>query len=280
MKIVKFLGGLGNQMFQYALYKSLQKKFNVKADLQGYRDYPLHNGFEIAHIFNIKLDAISSFRSNLYANKKWKYRKLRRILNLKNVYKEESNLFSFDPFVIDDPKTAYYWGYWQNLKYFIDIAPEIRHDFQFKNELTGRNQVVLTEVIKNNSVSLHVRRGDYLKDPLLGGLCGPDYYQKAIDYINDHIYQPEFFVFSDDIPWCTENLKLTNSTFISWNKGNSSYIDMQLMSNCKHNIIANSSFSWWAAWLNTNPDKIVIAPKKWVNREKTTMSFPDNWITF
>ncbi|ETZ19769.1 alpha-1,2-fucosyltransferase [Pedobacter sp. V48] len=282
MKIIRFLGGLGNQMFQYALYKSLQNKFpNVKADLHGYNDYPLHNGFELENIFGSKINKVSSFTSNLYYNKKWIYRKLRRLFGLKNTYIEEKTLFSFNESILNNPRTAYYWGYWQNFKYFENIADEIKNDFQFTSPLSKENQQILDQVKLKNSVSIHIRRGDYLKDPLLGGLCGPEYYKQAISYVQSDLTSPSFFIFSDDIVWCTENLNLDNCTFISWNKELSSYIDMQLMSSCKHNIIANSSFSWWAAWLNPNPDKIVIGPKKWVNHSDPNirMSFPQKWIS-
>jgi hypothetical protein len=282
MKIIQFLGGLGNQMFQYALYKALQKKFpNVKADLHGYQDYTLHNGFELEKIFNIKLNKISPFTKNLYNkhNRKWIYRKLRRLFNLKNAYQEEQSLFAYDPSILTDPKPRYYWGYWQNLRYFETIEEELKSDFKFKNTLTGANQQTLAHIKQTESIAIHVRRGDYLKDPLLGGLCGPDYYQAAINYIHTKVGSPEFFVFSDDIAWCQEHLRLPQAEFISWNKGPESYIDMQLMSACKHNIIANSSFSWWAAWLNPNESKIVIYPKKWVNDNQCleSMSTPENW---
>ncbi len=283
MKIVRFLGGLGNQMFQYTLYKALQNRFpNVKADLQGYKDYPLHNGFELEHIFDLKINKVSSFTSNLYYSRKWTYRKLRRLLSLKNTYIEEKTLFSFDTSILNNQRTAYYWGYWQNFDYFKDIANQIKNDFQFKLPLSNENQQILEQINLKNSVSLHIRRGDYLKDPFLGGLCGPEYYKQAISYIQSNSASLSFFIFSDDIPWCTENLHLDDCTFISWNKGSSSYIDMQLMSACKHNVIANSSFSWWAAWLNPNPTKIVIGPKKWINDpdRNVIMSFPQNWISF
>ena len=282
MKIIQFLGGLGNQMFQYALYKALQKKHpNVKADLHGYRNYALHNGFELENIFNIKLNKISPFTKNLYNkhNRKWLYRKLRRVLNLRNAYQEEKSLFAFDPSILADPKSRFYWGYWQNLQYFEAIAEELKIDFEFKQELTGENQQILEQIKQTDSVSIHVRRGDYLKDPLLGGLCGPEYYQTAINYMQANVASPVFFVFSDDIAWCQKHLTLEQAKFITWNKGTDSYIDMQLMSACKHNIIANSSFSWWAAWLNPNVAKMVIYPKKWVNDHQTieSMSTPENW---
>ncbi|TKC02910.1 alpha-1,2-fucosyltransferase [Pedobacter frigoris] len=284
MKIVRFLGGLGNQMFQYAFYKALQKRFpNVKADLQGFHDYGLHNGFELEDIFDIHVSEASLFKSKLYQvqHKKWIYRKLRRIMNLKKAYQEESNLFGFDPQVLTNPKPAYYWGYWQNIAYFQDISKALKTDFEFKNPLDDKNQQALNRIQNSNSVSIHIRRGDYLTDPLLGGLCSLKYYQSAIAYIQSKVDSPRYFIFSNDIAWCQENLKITNCEFISWNNNSSSYIDMQLMSQCKHNIIANSSFSWWGAWLNQNQNNIVICPKKWVNDVNLDTSglIPQTWLS-
>lgn len=283
MKVVRFLGGLGNQMFQYAFYKALQQRFpNVKADLQGFSDYGLHNGFELDRIFSIRLSSISLFRSNLYQihNKKWIYRKLRRILNLRKIYQEENHLFAYNPKIMTNPKSAYYWGYWQNIQYFQDISKELRADFKFSNPLDDKNQEASDSIQNSNSISIHIRRGDYLTDPLLGGLCDLEYYQKAITYIQSQVSSPKYFIFSNDIEWCRQNLSITNCEFISWNTSTLSYIDMQLMSQCKHNIIANSSFSWWAAWLNQNDNNIVICPKKWVNDPKLDTSglIPETWI--
>lgn len=268
MKIIRFLGGLGNQMFQYAFYKAIEKRFpDVKADLTGFKDYPLHNGLELERIFDIQLTKVTPLINDLYNtdNRNWILRKLRRLLKLKNAYKRDDHPFTFDPGVFQNSEFLYYWGYWQNQGYFIDIAEEIKADFTFKLPLNKENQQVFQQIKEANSIAVHIRRGDYLKDPLLGGCCGKDYYQQAIDVIQKTTADPQFFIFSDDISWCKENLSLTGATFISWNKGQDSYIDMQLMSQCKHNIIANSSFSWWAAWLNQHPNKIVIGPNKWVN---------------
>lgn len=283
MKIVRFLGGLGNQMFQYAFYKALQKRFpDVKADLHGFNDYPLHNGFELDSIFEIKINKVSLFVSNLYYihNRKWIYKRLRRVLNLKKCYQEEAVYFKFDPSLLTNPESRYYWGYWQNFNYFKDISDELQSDFHFKNPLDKKNQAVLNQIGKTNSIAIHIRRGDYLKDPLLGGVCDLEYYLNAIKHIQSKLTSTKFFIFSDDIPWCMDNLNLHDSEFISWNKGPSSYIDLQLMSACKHQIIANSSFSWWAAWLNKNPEKIIICPKYWVsqNNQEMNMQMPEDWI--
>jgi hypothetical protein len=282
MKIVKLLGGLGNQMFQYAFYRSLQNKgINVYADLSDFEDYPLHNGYELERVFNIHVKTPGKFLLELFKpnQSKWIFRKLKRILNLKNTYRVEENELRFDASFLDN-NNNYYAGYWQNEEYFQTIANQIKHDFKFPEIEEIKNQTVMQQINQAEGVALHVRRGDYLKDPLLGNICDLNYYEQAILTINSKIKNAQFFVFSDDMGWCQQNLKLENVTYIDWNKGNSSYIDMQLMSNCKHNIIANSSFSWWGAWLNNNTSKMVIAPKKWVNNlaADDTDICPKNWI--
>lgn len=282
MKIVKILGGLGNQMFQYAFYKSLQSKgIKVYADLSDFENYPLHNGYELERVFNLRVKTPGKFLLDLFRpnQSKWIFRKLKRILNLKNTYRLEKKEFNFDASFLNN-NNNYYSGYWQNEEYFQTIANQIKHDFKFPEIKGIENQTVMQQIKQAESVALHVRRGDYLKDPLLSSICDLDYYEQAILSINSKVKNARFFVFSDDITWCQQNLKLENVTYIDWNKGNNSYIDMQLMSNCKHNIIANSSFSWWGAWLNDNTGKIVIAPKKWVNNLAVddTDICPKNWI--
>lgn len=282
MIIIKIIGGLGNQMFQYSFYKSLQSKgINVYADLSDFEDYPLHNGYELKRIFNLSVKTPNNFILNLFKpnQRNWIFRKLKRILNLKKTYRIEENELRFDASFLSN-SNHYYAGYWQNEGYFQKIAGQIRQNFKFP-EIEGiENHAVMLQIKETESVALHVRRGDYLKDPLLGNICNLEYYEQAILNINSKIKDAQFFVFSDDIAWCRQNLKLKNATYIDWNKGINSYIDMQLMSNCKHNIIANSSFSWWGAWLNNNNDKMIIAPKKWVNNlgSNDTDICPKNWI--
>jgi Glycosyl transferase family 11 len=175
-------------------------------------------------------------------------------------------------------------GYWQSEKYFIDCSKLIRKDFTFKNELDSYNLKLKSKIDKTNSVSIHIRRGDYvnnLNTNATHGLCSIDYYIKAVNYITERIESPYFFVFSDDIEWAKKNIMLNfPCQFISHNIGSKSYLDMQLMSLCKHNVIANSSFSWWGAWLNSNDNKIVIAPRKWfaVNTDICDL-IPSNWIS-
>ncbi|TCD12754.1 alpha-1,2-fucosyltransferase [Pedobacter frigidisoli] len=283
MKIVKILGGLGNQMFQYAFYLSMSNKFkNVKVDVNSFENYGLHNGFELEKIFDLKVNKASMLLVKIFdpSYNKWKYRKLRRIFGAKNAMLDEQNEFVFDQEILNNSKNFMYRGYWQNENYFIGISDKIKTAFTFKKPLKDEN-LSISEVIKNtNSVSLHVRRGDYVGHSLLGGICDLDYYKKAVNLVEETTANPTFFVFSNDIEWCKSHLKINNAHYISWNKNEESYIDMQLMSICKHNIIANSSFSWWGAWLNKNPNKIVIAPKSWTNDSNydDREVCPKNWI--
>lgn len=139
----------------------------------------------------------------------------------------------------------------------------------------------MRRIIETNSVSIHIRRGDYLSEinqGLYGGICTEMYYAKAITYICNKIDQPSFFVFSNEIDWVKNNVDIPNPTYIDFNNGADSWQDMFLMSQCKHNIIANSSFSWWGAWLNRNTNKIVITPSRFINLEEDSDIIPDAWI--
>lgn len=275
MKIVKFLGGLGNQLFQYAFFRALQQTFpKVKADLSGYDSYGLHNGFELERIFAIQLPQLTPFEHRLFnwQDRRWIQRKLRRIYGTKRAYCEESKLFGYDETVFGKRGHRYYWGYWQHIGYIEPVADQLRMDFRFPI-FTDQKNIELAEALAHgNTVSVHVRRGDYINDSLLGGICDVGYYQRALAHIGAHVEHPRFIFFSDDIPWCRANFPLANSTFVDWNTGLDSFRDMQLMTLCKHHIIANSSFSWWGAWLNTQHDKIVVSPSRWVTTDGLDLS--------
>ncbi|MDQ8004975.1 MAG: alpha-1,2-fucosyltransferase [Pedobacter sp.] len=280
MKIVRFLGGLGNQMFQYAFYKSLEyQNIKVYADLSHFGNYDKHNGYELSRIFGIRLKHAPNLFLELLKpqQEKWIYRKARRVLGLRKSYQEEKIEFSYDPNVYSKGNN-YLWGYWQNESYFNNIRVNLLHDFNFPKPEDKRNESVLKDIMDSVSVSLHVRRGDYLKDQNLGEICTSEYYNLAITYIKNKVTAPKFYIFSDDITWCKNHLSdEENMIFVDWNTGMDSYNDMYLMSNCKHNIIANSSFSWWGAWLNSNPTKIVISPSQWIKNSELTLSLND-WI--
>lgn len=179
-------------------------------------------------------------------------------------------------------KKNFFLGYWQTEKYFCHIEKEIQATFEFKRELLSPETArFLRRIIETNSVSIHIRRGDYLSEinqGLYGGICTEMYYAKAITYICNKIDQPSFFVFSNEIDWVKNNVDIPNPTYIDFNNGADSWQDMFLMSQCKHNIIANSSFSWWGAWLNRNTNKIVITPSRFINLEEDSDIIPDTWI--
>ncbi|MEX2592686.1 MAG: alpha-1,2-fucosyltransferase [Anditalea sp.] len=284
MKVVKFLGGLGNQMFQFAFYLSLKQHFGkVKADLTGFEDYSLHYGFELEKVFPIQLEKASPFELRIYGQERrdWITRKLRRIYNTKHAWHPEKEEFGFDPLIYQDSSPRYFWGYWQHCLYHQAITPQLRKAFEFKRKLEGKNLAVGQQVKKTPSVSIHVRRGDYLDHPILGDICNLDYYQKGIEVMKEKVENPQFVVFSNDIAWCRSNLSLSEAIFVDWNKGENSHRDMQLMALCRHHIIANSSFSWWGAWLNPHGEKIVVSPEKWINTPGVDTSglIHHKWIT-
>ncbi|MFH0972649.1 MAG: alpha-1,2-fucosyltransferase, partial [Patescibacteria group bacterium] len=172
-------------------------------------------------------------------------------------------------------------GYWQTEKYFKDIEDIIRSEFTLKTEYSNLNPELIAKISSCNSVSMHIRRGDYITNQNTNefhGICFLDYYKKAINLIAEKFPNPTIFIFSDDLKWCKENIKIKYP--IVFVKGNKNYEDLIMMSKCSHNIIANSSFSWWGAWLNNNPNKIVIAPQKWLNNPNINYSdiIPSTWI--
>lgn len=268
MKIVKFLGGFGNQLFQYAFYLALKQKFGkVKADLSDFENYTLHQGFELEKILGIRLPQATAFELKLYKSEKrtWLWRKLRRLYATKNAYIEENPLFGYDSYIFTEKRNRYYWGYWQHINYLLPVEEELRSALRFPEIEDNKNRDLARLLMNRNAVSVHVRRGDYLGNSMLGGICDMNYYEKSIAYIQQHVSNPLFVFFSNDAEWCSATFQLTDSLVVDWNQGENSFRDMQLMSHCKHHIIANSSFSWWGAWLNTSDDKIVVSPSKWVN---------------
>lgn len=288
MKIVNIVGGLGNQMFQYAFFHSLSKqsKCDVKLDISDFKQYALHNGYELDRIF--KVNCVYATKNEIYtftSHQKSFLNKLMRKLHLrKSLVIKESNdsEFCFDESVLTDlfPQ-GYYKGYWQSYKYFKDYKNDLLEIFKFPDfEIGSQNHQLKSTLECKQSVSIHIRRGDYVNHPLLGGVCEKEYYQKAINLISSKVNNPLFIIFSNDIEWARKNLSIRGDIiFVDWNEGNDSYKDMHLMSLCKHNIIANSSFSWWGAWLNSNPKKIVIAPRVWTNEVgKHFETVPVEWV--
>ncbi len=174
-------------------------------------------------------------------------------------------MFAYSEQIFEDKKNRYYWGYWQHIDYINQVEDLLRDNLIFPPIKDAENLHIQDLIQQHNSISLHVRRGDYLQEPLFKDICTEEYYQKSIKYMLETQESPLFIIFSNDISWCKAQFNDLNAIFVEHNSGINSFKDMQLMSKCKHHIIANSSFSWWGAWLNDSPDKIVISPRKWIN---------------
>ena len=271
-------GGLGNQLFQYSIARSLADQLGVNLGLD-IREYNNSSKFKMGlSNFNIRADL-----NPVGLIKHKKDGKLLYVLdNLlgkhKNVFHER--FLSFDNHVLTKPDGTYLKGYWQSEKYFND-KQKIMSDLQIIKSQNKKNLHVKEKIEKCISISLHIRRGDYVSNTA-HGTCDLSYYRKAVEYfINLYGKNLEIFAFSDDPSWVKNNLKLpVNINFIMHNSSDNNYEDLRLMSCCNHNIIANSSFSWWGAWLNTNPNKIVIAPKLWYANQKIENRdiTPKDWL--
>ncbi len=290
MKIVNIIGGLGNQMFQYALALALKEKFpdeTVLFDTSHFESYRVHNGLELERVFGIDLPRakFSELLKVTYPVKSYKlWRSIRKLLSKRRTECFENRDYTFNEHVFE-VGNRYYEGYWQNYEYFKDILPVVLKSFAFRIEANAQTRSLLAFLDKEAAtVSIHVRRGDYLKAPNYAGLCGVEYYRAALDYVLRTIPNPRFFIFSDDMDWCRANisplLRGREHTFVDWNKGRDSALDMLLMSRCRHNVIANSSFSWWGACLNRNHEKVVCAPAKWTNTEVNCKFQMPDWVLF
>lgn len=288
MKIVKILGGLGNQMFQYAFYLALKERYpneEIYIDTSCFRNYPLHNGYELAEIFDI-----DAKEANFYDKLKiaypyqnyhiWQIGKY--ILPKRKTMYMERKEGGYDNLAFQVTRSCYYDGYWQDEQYFKDIKDKIIQVFTPK-KISSINENLISNIANKTSLSIHVRRGDYIGNSFYDGICTLAYYEKAIKKILDSINIDFVCIFSNDIDWCKQTLapllkQIEDVVYVNWNKGQDSYQDIFLMSACKHNIVANSSFSWWGAWLNQNKDKIVICPSKWNNITNSQFQPPKEWI--
>lgn len=290
MKIVKILGGLGNQMFQYAFYIALKRRYpkeEVKIDLNSFRGYTSHNGFEVERVFRLSPALRASKKDILRLT--WPYFHYRiwqiasRILPHRSSMCVEPQNMEFCQNAITLRNTdTYYDGYWQDQRYFVDAIEEVRKTFTFPQFSNQRNTAIAQIISTTNSVALHIRRGDYLKHKKYEGTCSIDYYARAIEKISVLHDIDEYFVFCNDFEWYNDNiaplLAGIKVTYINWNKHSESFRDMQLMSMCRHLIIANSTFSWWAAMLHKDSDGSIIAPAKWFGFENYHFHLPEDWI--
>ena len=276
MIIVKLIGGMGNQMFQYAFARSISLKTNTEFKINlsflkrkdlgenfTYRDFDLD-------IFNISENIIKEIQTD----------------NLQSV---SEKMFSYSQETVNTIEQnigndLYLDGYWQSYKYFEEFEDYIKKDFTFKNLVENNKDTnvknMFKDIIKSNSVMVNIRRSDYLNNNF-HGVMGSDYINESSKIIESKIDNPKYFVFSDDIEWCKENIKLNNMVIVDHKyKGDRFDLYLQLMKSCKHFIIPNSTFAWWAAWLSNNKNKIVISPKSWFTdfNINTNDLIPSNWV--
>ncbi len=275
MKIVKINGGLGNQMFQYAFARALEYRTgeSVCIDISSYRKKTsyggidlYHNGFELAKLFDVPYrEAPLNIVRRLSTQPDSVLKRFRRKYVTKKTHYIDKQ-FSYTPAVFDISGDCYFEGYWQTEKYFLPVRQAVIDAYKFVLPLSAQNTELLSSMPRP-AVSIHVRRGDYLNSENLN-VCTPEYFSGALEYIQSVADIRTVLVFSDDIGWCRENIRsIADTVFVDWNRGNDSWQDMAMMSACDCNVIANSSFSWWAAYLNQSRGKIVTAPKPWNMRE-------------
>ncbi len=266
MIIIRLIGGLGNQCFQYAVGRHLSEIHHseLKIDISEFESYKLH-AYSLNH-FNIKENFATPSE----------------VAGLKHLKEKH---FHFDPEVLRLSDGIYLHGYWQSEKYFMGIAEIIRQELTVKTPLSGKNKEIAEQISSCVSVSVHIRRVDYLPNTYAEQLfepCSLDYYLNAVKHIANIVGKPHFFVFTDDKTWVRENFRLPYPiTFVDHNGADKNYEDMRLMSLCSHNVIANSSFSWWGTWLNKNSGKMVFAPNQWFTdkaRSSPRDLIPDSWI--
>lgn len=291
MIISHIIGGLGNQMFQYAAgrSRSLALDIPLKLHVSDFAGYGLHHGFELGNVFrgHFLPATDADLRTVLSWRRSWACRRIlvnRHAAVFRGPRLVVEPRFGYWSGISETTDNCFLVGNWQSEKYFRDIANTIRADFTFRKPPTGRDQEWISRMNDCQSISLHVRRGDYAthaKTRAVLGLLPVDYYCSAVDFVASRSGFPEFFIFSDDIPWAREHLDIPFPChYVDHNKGSESHNDMRLMSICRHHIIANSSFSWWGAWLNPKPDKIVVAPRRWfANGWDVKDLIPAEWVS-
>lgn len=294
--IVYVAGGLGNQLFHYAFAKaySLKKQCDVFLDIEIFRTRKINNDLSTAaphmyyclKLYKTSLRIANDSQINKLKSMTTRINKLPIVINkLLNIPEKTKSHFIFykphgiyNPNMFDLNGDLYIRGDFQSEKYFKDYRKEILSDLTLDIKLNDENIKVLKQIKSTNSVSIHIRRGDYLK---YNSVVLPiEYYEKAIEYLLSKHKDLHFYIFSNDTKWVLDNIKIDAPfTVIDINPPNKGYYDLELMRNCKHNIIANSSFSWWGAWLNKNPEKIVIAPYPWFGKNDSMGdTIPDTWI--
>lgn len=299
MIVVRLHGGLGNQMFQYALGRHLALKNDMELfiDTTYFDHIPHRQKYFVKReydldIFNIKANLLPSkeagflpcYSSKLWHKAKHQVKKRFNLYEKMNAYKilSEKLDYAFDPTILGSGQNVYLIGYWQNEKYFKDIKEEISREFTFKGTFNVQTYRLAKEISDCNSLCLNIRRGDYINNPT-HGFTGTEYINQAVETLRKKVDIQKIYIFSDDMDWCRQNLSFdVPHSFVTQDYAGpkfSSYL--YLMTQCRHFVIPNSTFGWWGAWLSGYPQKIVIAPKRWVGVPglDTSGIIPEGWIT-
>jgi len=275
-------------MFQYAVGRALAVKRHamLKLDTAAFGQYRLRS-YALQHFCIDASELTESERAGLKLSTGRRWRAgwiVARLVRGTSLPIVRESSFLFDPTVLDAPAECYMEGYWQSPKYFSRIEPQIRKELMVREPLVGQNLEISRRITDCVAVSLHVRRGDYANSEQTNrfhGTCGPEYYDAAEKHLRERIGPMQLFVFSDEPDWAEANLRFRSpATILRHNGPERDYEDLRLMTMCRHHIIANSTFSWWGAWLCQNPGKLVIAPKNWFREanHSTADLIPDSWI--
>jgi hypothetical protein len=283
--ITRLQGGLGNQMFQYAaglrLAAARQTKLKLDLTLLDARSGGTPRHYELDR-FRISAERATPEEMETLLAKRPLAARISRRLDRRAAARERH--YHYDPAVARLPDGTCLEGYWQSERYFADAAARVREEFSFAREPSGRDAELAREIARRAAVSLHVRRGDYAANATtraFHGLCPIDYYRRAAAYVSERVRDPLFVLFSDDPEWTRTHLDLGGDAIaIDHNGPQGGPEDLRLMSLCRHHVIANSTFSWWGAWLNPDPEKIVIAPERWFEdgARDTSDLLPGRWV--
>jgi hypothetical protein len=277
---LKVTGGLGNQMFQFAAGYSIakKKKVDLHLDLSWFNRRDVHNGFELQNVFNI-FEKVHFLKNSISSGKFSIKKFLNKFYTKYEIFDEPH--FHYSSKILNISNQCFLRGYWQSESYFNEYIKDIKNIYKFNLILKDENLKLINDITNSKSVSLHIRRGDFLLKKNKNHLVDLNkYYSISINRVSKNLDNPKFFIFSDDPNWVYKNFPIkSNYKIINCNKGTNSFLDMYLMSQCKTNIIANSSFSWWGAWLNNNENKIIFAPKNWFNDKSinTNSLYPNTW---
>lgn len=286
MIVARLCGGLGNQLFQYAAGRRLAhaRGTELVLDLGWYARTPSLDTPRVYELGHYPIQARPAVPGEALWCRLHEGRLLRRLPFLPRRWRHcREKSFAFDPLILDLPDNTYLDGYWQSYRYFADIAGLIRAELTPMVPFGPQDEKVAASIAKGDAVSVHVRRGDYVTHQAAAvnhGLCSLDYYKLALERILFHVERPHFFIFSDDAAWARKNLLLPGpATFVDHNGPATAFQDLRLMSLCNYQITANSSFSWWGAWLNPQPNKVVVMPKQWfANQRDTNTLASGDWI--